>query len=157
MSILLAIWSYRKWIGYALIAIFLTVSFYRIKIWHAGYIEAVSLKSQLADADAYKQKEEACKEASTSCARHLEQLRLDSQNAVNEAVQAEQKKEAIARDAQQKREQETEQQHAKELSNATKKLNDANAQLAHDIATDDSCTKWAAEKVACQLYKNDNK
>lgn len=135
--------SYVKLICYGIVLVCLAIFGWRISAWHAAYTELDAVQTQLSA-------EQACKEK-TSCAARFDKLVADGQNAVNAAIQAEQQKESIARDAQQKREQAIEQQHAKELGNVTKKLNDANAQLAHDIATDDSCKKWAAERVACKV------
>lgn len=143
--------SYVKLICYGTVVIAAGVFVWRITAWHSAYTELQGVKAQRDMVTAMLKMENDCKTPETSCVKHLEQLRLDNQNAVNAAIQAEQQKEAIARDAQQKREQAIEQQHAKELGNVTRKLNDANAQLAHDIATDDSCKKWAKERVACRI------
>lgn len=143
MSIILALWSNRKVVAYIAAAAFLCILFWRIQKWHEAYTELQVVSQALSN-------EQSCK-PNTSCATRFNKLISDSQNAVNKAIQSEQKKEAIARDAQQKREQETEQQHAKELSNSAKKLNDANAHLAHDIATDQSCKNWYKTKIGCPL------
>lgn len=142
MSFLSLLWSFRRVIGVALLAIGILWGVHTVLAWRADAHKLKDAEDLIAMRDRTIQQEQDCL-AGTSCAARFDKLVLDGAKAVNDA-----KAEADKQYQAQKKEYEDRAQTKRDelqrmVKDGQKQLAQLNEQLLHAIATSQSCREWA--------------